>query len=460
MSKHKLLVLLLGGVLLTSSNLQAAEGSAAEPEVAQPGTESVGTDNTQPAEVDDGDQAVTKRDLQGLNSEVANLRDQLARQLDRNIANTQRSLKIGGTLQNRYTAVPSSNQVQTSNGFTVNAAILSLTGSLKKDYDEGRNLTYVFSVLGSAPTYNIQPLDVYLQYSVFQSLDPEQATLNLLFGQQKKPFGLEPQVGEDKTPAANVARFAGPLGLDLASRDIGIQFRGDLLPHYDPAYNYRVPLIEYAVGLYNGSGQNASDTNKSKDVVARIALNAPVDYSSDFRGLTIGSSLYTGKKDLTLNGTTTAITGGGGGASKVRYGQDISYVSSPIGFTAEYAVGREESAISGTNIANAVKATTQSKGYTVTLFYQWGEQFLKQARAQNLYDDWWPKTYQPFIRLDRWDPNTAIAHNDTTIVTYGFNFFFAETTKLQLNYNVSTVKTPSAADATQNQFVAQFQYGF
>jgi len=468
MSKKKYLVLLFGALLIAGGDLHAADAKNTDPQAATTVTDtsnvdpqaanSTGSNGEASVEVDNGDEPVTQRDLQGLNSEVANLRDQLNRRLDRNIANTQRAVRIGGVLQNRYTAVPRSNQVQTANGFTVNAAILSLSGALKKDYEEGKSLNYVFSVLGSAPTYNVQPLDVFLQYSILQSLDPEKATLYVQFGQQKKPFGLEPQVGEDKTPAANVARFAGPLGLDLASRDQGILLRGDLWPHYDGGYNYRIPFVEYALGVFNGSGQNASDTNRSKDVVARVALNAPVDYSSDLRGLTVGGSVYSGKKDLYKG--ATLITGGLGQASKIRWGGDISYVSSPIGFTAEYAYGHDESAASGTTIANASRQKIKSLGYTVTLFYQWGEQFLKQARAQNVYDDWWPKTYQPFVRFDRFDPNTEIAANETSILTYGFNFFFAETTKLQLNYNVLNVKTPGAVDAKTNQFVAQFQYGF
>ncbi len=459
MSKIKFTVLLLGSLLIGNANLQAAAKTSKHVSTERKTEAEVVEKEPAPAiETTDDDKLVTQRELQGLNSEVALLRDQLTRQLDRNIANSARSLTISGILQNRYTGVTSSNVPQASNGFSFgSAAVVSFSGALKKDYDEGRNLTYVFSLNGAIAPYNVQPNDVYLQYSIFQSLDPEKSTLNFVFGQQKKPFGLEPQVGEDKTPAANTAIFAGGSGLNLAARDFGIQFKGDFFPAYDAGYNYRVPFIEYAVGLYNGSGANATDTNKSKDVVARIALNAPVDYSSDFRGLTFGSSIYTGKKDLALNNGGTLITGGGGSASRVRYGQDISYVSSPIGFTAEYAVGRDESALSGTTIANAVKSTTESRGYTLTLFYQWGEQFLKLARNEDRLDDWWPKTYQPFIRIDHWDPNTAISGNETSIVTYGFNLFFAQTTKLQLNYNVSNIR---ATNTKANQFIAQFQFGF
>ena len=222
------------------------------------------------------------------------------------------------------------------------------------------------------------------------------------------------------------------------------------------AYTYRVPLIQYNLALFNGSGPNLAETNKSKDIIARVVLNAPVDYNSDFRGLSIGSSYYTGQQDLALN-NGTLITGGSGKGSKVRYGQDIAYVASPIGFTAEYAVGEDERALSGTSLANAVKSSIQSRGYTVTFFYQWGEQFLKQVRNQSRLDDWWPKTYQPFVRFDRWDPDTSIANNESTVITYGFNFFFAETTKLQLSYTVSDLKS---TNVKQNQLIAQFQYGF
>ena len=462
MSKIKYTLLLLGILLISNTDVQAADPSVAAPKVTKTETDSVSAESSKDADAiaaEDGDRVVTQKELQGLNSEVATLRDQLTRQLDRNIANTLRSLTIGGTLQNRYTALTSSNQPPAPNGFTVNAAILSFNGALKKDYDEGKNLTYSLSLISSAPTYNVQPYEAYLQYSIFQSLDLEKPTLYFQFGQQSKPFGLEPQVGEDKKPAAIYATFAGPGGFNLAARDIGIKLRGDLFPHVDTGYNYRVPFIDYAVALFNGSGPNASDTNKSKDVVARVAFNAPVDYSSDFRGLTFGNSVYSGKKDLLL-GNGTLITGGTGQASTTRFGQDLSYVSSPIGFTAEYAVGRDEAAISGTAAANAVKATTQSRGYTFTLFYEWGEQFLTQYRNQNVYDDWWPKTYQPFLRFDRWDPNTAVAGNETSILTYGFNFFFAQTTKLQFNYNVSVGKKPNLPNVNQNTFVAQFQYGF
>ena len=214
MSKIKYTVLLLGILFVTNADVHAANSPVTAPKVATTETESVSAEPSKdeaPLDAEDGDRVVTQKELQGLNSEVATLRDQLTRQLDRNIANSLRSLTIGGTLQERYTAVTSSDYPYTSNGFSVAAAILSFNGALKKDYDEGKNLTYSLSFLASAPTYNVQPYEAWLQYSIFQSLDTEKPTLYLQFGQISKPFGLEAQVGEDKKPAANTATFAGPV---------------------------------------------------------------------------------------------------------------------------------------------------------------------------------------------------------------------------------------------------------
>jgi hypothetical protein len=454
MSKIKLTILVLGSLLLGNTRLQAVEAPEANPQEVKSPSGEFGTEDLSVDETPDQDKSVTRAELEGVRSEIAVLSDQLSQKLDRNIANSKRSLAISGTTQSRYSISTYTNTPPYTSGFQFNSAILSLKGSLKKDYEEGKNVEYVLG-LGTSSSFNFQPTDAYLQYSILPSLSIDKPYLYVQLGQQKKLFGLEATTTEDKQPAINLATFAGAKGLNLSQREIGLQVRGDLFPTVDLGYNYRIPLIEYSLGIFNGSGPNTVDTNRSKDIQGRLVLNAPVGYNSPYRGLSLGSSFYSGKQDLYKG--TTLIKDGSGNASRVRYGQDISYVSSPIGFTAEYVVGRDEKALSGTTLANAVKGTTESRGYTVTLFYEWGEQFLKNFRNQSRNDDWWPKTYQPFVRFDRWDPDTNISGDQTTIVTYGFNLFFAETTKLQLNY---IVRDEKSSKLKQNDFVAQFQYGF
>ncbi len=451
MSKRKLTILVLGALLIGNSNLRAAETAETEPRQ-QPVSDSTavpfGSEDLSEKDTSEAGGNVSQAELDGVRAEIATLRDQLTQRLDKTIANSKRSLSISGSTQTRYSVSTSPNK----NGFLFNSAILSLKGYLKRDYEEGKSISYTLG-LGSNTSYNLQPTDAYLQYSIGQSLDIDKPYLNVNIGQQKKNFGLEATTTEDKQPAINLAQFASKLG--LSARDIGIRFYGDLFPVVDLGYNYRIPLIEYSLGLYNGSGPNTADTNQDKDIEGRIVINAPAGYYSPYRGLALGGSFYRGKQDLYKG--TTLITKGEGEAKKIRYGTDLSYVSAPFGFTAEYVIGKDEKALSGLTLANAVRATTESKGYTVTLFYEWGEQFYKNSRNQSRNDDWWPTTFQPFLRYDHWDPDTAVASNESNITTLGFNVFFAETTKFQLNYSISDDK---AVNLKQNTFAAQFQFGF
>ena len=461
MSKIKLIILVLGGLLIGNTNVQAAKTPHTEQQSTPTDGNTVGEENAVSSEILEPARPVTREELEGVRSELAVVNDKLNYQLTNNIANTTRSLQISGIFQDRYndvTYTSNKNTLPYSNGFVFNQVVLSFKGNLKRDYEEGRNVDYVVSFASSGATsYNLQPTDVYLQYSILQSLDIEKAYMYVQFGQQKIPFGLEPQVLEAFTPTVNIATFAGPGGFNLAARDIGIQLRGDLFPSVDVGYNYRNPFIQYFFGIFNGTGQNALDSNSEKDIVGRVVLNAPVDYNSIWRGLSLGTSIYSGQPTL-ASPTTGGVTQVG---SRKRYGVDLAYVpvSNPIGITAEYVSGKSDSILSGNTIANEVIKTTQSSGSTVTLFYNFGEQFLKNYDNQSRHDDWWPTTYQPFVRFDHYNSDTSGAGTKTSVITYGFNWFFAPTTKLQLNYNVSDIKTASI-NSKNNQVLLQFQYGF
>lgn len=66
------------------------------------------------------------------------------------------------------------------------------------------------------------------------------------------------------------------LGINSAGRDIGAQLYGGLIKRN--GYN----IINYNLAVFNGSGINRKDDNKSKDFVGRIMVN-PI------RELTIGA---------------------------------------------------------------------------------------------------------------------------------------------------------------------------
>lgn len=83
---------------------------------------------------------------------------------------------------------------------------------------------------------------------------------------------------------------------------------------------------------------------------------------------------------------------------------------------------------------------------------------MKSYRSQGRYDDWWPKSYQVFFRWDSWDPDIRNANDKIQYLTPGINIFFAETTKLQLNYYHQILEDRNLE--RNDQFLAQIQFGF
>ncbi|NTU52748.1 MAG: hypothetical protein HGA97_03415 [Chlorobiaceae bacterium] len=452
----KIIVLLLGAYLAGGHALHAE----VKAESVQENGRDAGSANT--------DQVVTREELEGVRSEIATLQERLDRTYERNTAQTLRPLFVSGIAQLRYSRFENryrnnfGNPQDNQGGFSLNALILNFQGNLKRDYEEGRNINYLFSVVtpsglnasNATPDYTLKPLDAYISYHFRPSLDPEGSLLQLIVGQQKKPFGLEALAAEDKKPTILSAQSAranlGALdagvnsgafpsnGFGLDARDIGVVLKGDLFPKYDAAFRYRVAPVEYSIGLLNGSGPNAIDNNGRKDIAGRLVFNAPVDYSSIFRGLSAGGSIYNGSAFSTALGQYDVR----------RAGADLSYVNTPIGFTYEFVHGKD--------------ASTTKQGQTLTIFYNIGEQFVSGYKAQDRYDDWYPTTIQPFVRFDWWDSDTSETDNVTEITTIGLNWFLAQTTKFQLNYNIVNLGEHVAAtySGPRNQLLAQVQYSF
>jgi hypothetical protein len=155
------------------------------------------------------------------------------------------------------------------------------------------------------------------------------------------------------------------------------------------------------------------------------------------------------------NPTTQARTLAGKG-TKNRYGIDFYYNHWPFGITYEFIRGVDV-ATPGPSLEDTRRNNVDSEAHTGTLFISIGEQFVAGFRNQGRYDDWWPKTYQPFIRFDRFDPNKDVTDDVVTIVTGGLNLFVAETTKFQINYNRID---DQRATKKQNEIQVQAQVGF
>ena len=403
------------------------------------------------------DKTVTREDVEGLKTEIDVLREQWQRKLDKGTVQSTRSLNFSGNFQVRYGASGGGiGGTPPTDGFGVSQVQLGFKGNLSRDYSEGKNIDYSFSLTTDKNSFAILPNDVWLSYNILPSLDQEKPYLKITAGQQKKPFGLEATTSDDKKPTVVGAQFASSMKLN--ERDIGILLSGDLFPNVDFGFKYRIPLIEYNLMVLNGNGPigtgNLANADNNQDLLGRVVLNAPVDYSHPLRGLSVGASYYYGRKIVSDKAGAVINTH----AERKRFGADIAYVNTPVGFTYEYA--QAEDPVAKTVNKKSVLDHTTSDSHTFTLFYNFGEQFVKGYVQQDRYDDWWPVSYQPFLRFDRLTPDTAARGTHTDVYTLGFNWFFAETTKLQLNYNRTYAFLNGSQAAYDDAGIAQFQFGF
>jgi hypothetical protein len=500
------------GPVLNGSGTQAlptnGAGTSVSPQVSPSsatGTASTLLQESTPSNVD---QPVTRAEINGLAGDINELRDDMNFNYQRLTANTKRPVTIDGLIQTRYTI--DHDTTDYPDQFSIPFATLTAVGTLFTDYAGGHNLNFSiglqYGAVGYVPTTATTSAnaafalgDGYLQYVLLPIVDPTKPLLEVNFGQQQKPYGVEPQVADSLKPTINPALWAGPTGFNFSGRDIGLQVLGDLLPNVDFGNNYRIPALQYQLGVFNGNGANTSydaillpggdegpkapgtvsnpggnawngsnysyssvtEAHPVKDLYGRVDWNAPVDYDSPWRGLTIGASGYQDHTPVTL-APDTSIPAWVVNEDSERdvYGGDITYANVPVGFTTEFVKGDTHNLASSLISGSHYWVRTydqESYGATATLFYEFGQQFNPDYINQTKADDYYPKTYQLFVRSDTWNPNTGIEANSVTEGTVGFNAFFASTTKFQINYQL---RRPEGQSFHYDETLAQFQYGF
>lgn len=451
----------------------------------------------------------TKADIAGVRADFENYKYENARQLERKVPSVLRNTQIGGTVQVRASWQNPEQNAGVANGagggntsfqaeprhtsFDVPAVTLSFAGQLYRDYKEGKNLSYTLGLaygsnfagspqstgsagrtLGVAAPNGSQLnlTNAFLTYSFFPTnggIEDPKGTLSI--GQQLVPFGLEAQANEEIRPVINSAQFTSALG-GINTRQVGAIYRGDAYVNVDYTNNYRSALLEYALGVVNGSGPNKSDNNGKKDWLGRVALTLPADYNSWLRELKLGLSYYRGYNNL-ANTTTNAVVQTSNGE---RAGFDINYTHLPWSVAYEFVRGSDEAFVGPATGATPTSPTYKrvARGQYLNIGYTWGEQFLASEKSLAKYDDYWPKSYQLFVRFDHYDADTlndaaaraASVGDQTFITTLGLNAFFAETTKFQVNYLLARNDRPAGGLYTADRphraqgLQLQFQYGF
>ena len=212
---------------------------------------------------------------------------------------------------------------------------------------------------------------------------------NLQAGQFKLAFSLENPYGPldlETIENSQVISFLSGIndlaGSKAAGRDIGVAAYGGFFEQ--DGYN----IIDYVVGLYNGTGINVRDNNKHKDITGRIEIH-PI------RPVTLSASYYNGK-----------IGEDGALAPRTRYGFGARYDDGDILVRGEYVKGKTDQ--------------TDSDGFYVVAGYKFAGKF------------------QPLLKYDYMRKD--LADEDARQINYmaGFDYWPHQMFRLQINYTYRT----------------------
>ncbi len=298
-------------------------------------------------------------------------------------------------------------------------------------------------IVGNIP-YNIS-------YYVMTELSPSQGGPYLLdafitwhglgpwakisMGQFKSPFGLELTTPCQSLHTINRSKVVSTLAQPF--RDMGVMISGgtDSLSIFGLK---KKDIFTYSLAFLNGTGLNTEDTDKYKDIAARVVF-APVDF------LDIGASYRTGKSVNADPAITEAD-------KRTRFGVDLNASYKNFILQAEYIKGKDEGTVyegdggCGGGLT-AVPGTQEKSGYMVQALYMT------------------PWQLQPVIKFESFDTNIDAEFDKVSTLTFGFNYFINEWTRIQVNYlyNVEESSDTNIANYYEypnDMFLVQVQVRF
>jgi hypothetical protein len=315
--------------------------------------------------------------------------------------NAGKKITVAGYTQVRYQALDEPGRID---GFDIRRARLDVKGTISPYW----GYRVQFDLAGSPKL-----IDAYAELKLNDYF-------NFTIGQAKIPFSLENLTSSNKLELIDRSQAVEALvarGKDVGGnqngRDIGVQLGGTIWKLKDR------PVLDYRLGVYNGSGINTTDTNEKKDFATRLIVHPVV-------GLDLGAALYNGSRFVPEVKTGTVVTTPAKNVDRNRYGFDLSYDYKNLGIRGEYLHGTDE--------------ITDREGY-----YIQGEYYFLEKKLQLM------------AKYDFYDANKSKADDASTWLVFGANYNFNANTRLQFNY---TIKQEEGTSIDNNYASLQFQIGF
>lgn len=297
--------------------------------------------------------------------------------------------KISGYVQLGYEGS------ETSSTFFIKRVRLNLTGDIAPKID------YRVQIEFASPKI----VDAYLRYRPFSEL-------NIQLGQYKIPFSIE----NTDYPPLRLELIEYPMalrrlmgfddiccGISATGRDMGAMLSGGFL--HRKGYS----ILSYNLAVLNGQGINVKDSNKSKDIAARITVRPS-------KGLLFSGSYYKGEYGAEYY-------------KRDRYGAGACYDDGPIVVRSEYIWGTTGVPASGGGSVSDL----DSDGWYVVAGW----------RAT--------QTLMPVVRYDTFREDTSLADSRQTNYTAGLLWQPVKYLRCQVNY---TYEDYAAAAASNRNVVS------
>lgn len=245
--------------------------------------------------------------------------------------------------------------------------------------------------------------------------------LNFRFGQQKTPLSLENQMSLTKIDGVSNTRSVSALigmrgdvhqlqnGKNNTGRDVGVMVHGNLFK------TQTHDLLEYKIGVFQGTGVTTSENNNSKDLAANL-LFQPI------KGFRFGGGAYFGEAKYAKPGTTEA-------ANHVRNRWTIG---------SDYQVGRI--------YARAEWIRGNDGGIQKEGLHGMGMYYIL------------PEKLNAFVKVDYLNQNRS-TNNEVIDYMLGVNYYFYGDCRFQVNYIYSNYSKSWGAP-NSNMIMGQMQIVF
>jgi phosphate-selective porin len=325
-------------------------------------------------------------------------------------------LKVFGYIQPQYNY----NTASGTNKFLWNRARLGVTGNIPYDFQY-----YAVAELSPSFTGQVFLLDAFVTYTRFK-------WLKMSIGQFKAPFTLELQTPCHKLNTIDRSRAVFELAAPL--RDFGIMVFG----------GSDATLLKYQFSILNGTGIGVYEDNGGKDFVGRVVFNP----FKELKILGVGGSFRYGSSDPLAEEATKKDT-------RMRWGLEGNFRMKNFTVQGEYIYGEDVGSYiegGGCGAPGIIKeGSKQRQGWYVTAMY------MTEWRLQPVFKY---EYYDAFINAS----DEGQADNIQYVTTFGFNYFFNDWMRLQVNYVLTDsselVQSQIGEMCYDNLLMIQFQAEF